>query len=230
MSNYTVADVMTCGAVSAAPDTPYRDLVDMLEMRAVNAVPVIDTFDRVLGVVSASDLLHKIEFGGGADPPRVFEGRQHRRDRRKSTGRIASELMTAPAVTVSSRTSVTVAARLMETTGVRRLPVIDDLGRVVGMVTNRDLLKVFLRPDDNLQRQIVIDVLPTVYGGEAAVIDVEVVDGVVTLAGEVDLRSAAEMLTERVEAINGVVSVDNRIQWQVDDMQSTATASRFGGF
>jgi CBS-domain-containing membrane protein len=86
MSGYTVADVMTQGAVSALADTPYRDLVDMLEMRAINAVPVVDSFERVLGIVSASDLLHKIEFAGGVDPPRVFESRQHRADRRKAAG------------------------------------------------------------------------------------------------------------------------------------------------
>lgn len=230
MNRFTVSDVMTHGAVSATPETPYHDLVDMLETRAVNAVPVIDSFDRVLGVVSATDLLHKIEFAGGVDPPRVFEGRQHRRDRRKSTGMSASELMTAPAVTVSARTSVTSAARLMETAGVRRLPVIDDLGRLVGIVTNRDLLKVFLRPDDNIQRQILTDVLATVYGGDATVIGVEAIDGAVTLTGEIELRSAAEVLTERVEAIDGVVSVDNQIRWSVDNKQSTATASPFGGF
>ena len=140
MSGYTVADVMTHGAVSATADTPYRDLVDMLEMRAINAVPVVDSFDRVLGVVSASDLLHKIEFAGGVDPPRVFESRQHRRDRRKAAGMLAQQLMSSPAVTVSNRTSVAEAARLMESAGVRRLPVIDDLGRLIGMVSIRDLL------------------------------------------------------------------------------------------
>jgi CBS-domain-containing membrane protein len=227
MSSYTVANVMTHGAVSAARGTPYHDLVDMLETRAVNAVPVIDSFDRVVGVVSASDLLHKIEFAGGADPPRVFEGRRHRADRRKSTGMTAADLMNAPAVTVSSRTSVTVAARLMETANVRRLPVIDDLGRLVGMVTNRDLLKVFLRPDINLRRHVLTDILPTVSGDAATVIGVEVIDGVVTLTGEVDLRSSAEALAGRVGAIDGVVSVDNQIRWQVDDNQPTGVTSPF---
>jgi len=219
MSGYTVADVMTHGAVSAAADTPYRDLVDMLEMRAINAVPVVDSFDRVLGIVSASDLLHKIEFAGGVDPPRVFESRQHRKDRRKAGGMLAEHLMSSPAVTVSNRTSVAEAARLMESAGVRRLPVIDDLGRLIGMVTNRDLLKVFLRPDDHMKRQI-LGVLSTVSGGVASVVSVEVVDGAVLLTGEIERRSVAEAFAERVTAIDGVLSVENRIEWSVDDVHA----------
>jgi CBS domain-containing protein len=223
MSGLTVADVMTYGAVSAVADTPYRDLVDLLEMRSVNAVPIVDSFDRVLGVVSASDLLHRIEFAGGVDPPRIFESRRHRRDRRKASGAAAEQLMTSPAITVSKRTSVADAARLMEVTGVRRLPVIDDLGRLIGMVTNRDLLKVFLRPDDHIKRQVVVDILSDMDGGRAGVVSVEVHDGAVLLAGDLERRTAVEELTSRVEAVEGVVSVENQIEWEIDDVQPVIT-------
>jgi CBS domain-containing protein len=225
MNGLMVADVMTHGAVSATADTPYRDLVDMLEMRSVNAVPIVDSFERVIGLVSASDLLHKIEFAGGVDPPRIFEGRQHRRDRRKAAGSVAEELMSSPAVTVSKRTSVAEAARVMEEAGVRRLPVVDDLGRLIGMVTNRDLLKVFLRPDDHIKRQIVVDILSDVDGGAASVVSVESHEGAVLLTGELERRTTVEALTSRVESVDGVVSVDNQIEWRVDDDQPAITGS-----
>jgi len=102
---------------------------------------------------------------------------------------------------------------------VRRLPVIDDLGRLIGMVTNRDLLKVFLRPDDHMKRQI-LGVLSTVSGGVASVVSVEVVDGAVLLTGEIERRSVAEAFAERVTAIDGVLSVENRIEWSVDDVHA----------
>lgn len=216
MNAMTVTDVMTHEAVSATADTPYRDLVDLIETRAVNAVPVVDRFNRVVGIVSASDLLHKIEFAGGADPPRIFESSRHRRDRRRSTGTVAEELMTAPAVTVMKTTPVADAARLMEETGVRRLPVIDIAGRLIGMVTNRDLLKVFLRPDDAINRHVV-DLFSTADGGSSSVLSVDVKEGVVMLSGEVDRRTVAEGITARVEAIDGVISVVNQVSWLVDD-------------
>jgi CBS domain-containing protein len=124
--------------------------------------------------------------------------------------------MTAPAVTVLKSTPVDEAARLMETAGVRRLPVIDLLGRLVGMVTNRDLLKVFLRPDDAIKRQVVA-LFSTVDGGQSSVLVVDVNDGHVVMAGEVDQRSVAESLTARIEAVDGVVSVTNDVSWLVDD-------------
>ncbi|WP_239160623.1 CBS domain-containing protein [Virgisporangium ochraceum] len=212
MNGMTVADVMTYGAVSVTADEPYRELVDLIEMRSVNAVPVVDRFSRVVGVVSATDLLHKIEFAGGADPPRIFENRRHRQNRRKAAGMVAGELMTTPAVTVFQATTVAEAARIMETAGVRRLPVVDDLGRLIGMVTNRDLLKVFLRPD----AAVAVAVRSIVDTGVA----VEVFHGTVLVTGEVERRSVAEGLTARVAAVDGVVSVENRVVWTVDDIAS----------
>jgi CBS domain-containing protein len=212
MNGMTVADVMTYGAVTASADTPYRDLVDLIETRSVNAVPVIDRFSLVLGVVSASDLLHKIEFAGGGDPPRIFESRRHRRNRRRAAGTVAADLMTAPAVTVFQGTPVADAARLMETAGVRRLPVVDDLGRLTGMVTNRDLLKVFLRPEAAIKEQVV-DALSTVDGAVTAEVD----HGAVLVRGLVDRRSVADSITARIEAVDGVVSVENRVGWTLDD-------------
>jgi CBS domain-containing protein len=104
----------------------------------------------------------------------------------------------------------------METAGVRRLPVVDDLGRLVGMVSNRDLLKVFLRPDHIIKRQT-IDMLSAVDGGSASVLAAEVFHGTVRVRGLVDRRSLANSLTARVEAVDGVVSVENRVEWTFDD-------------
>ena len=148
------------------------------------------------------------------------------RDRRKSTGLVAEELMTSPAVTVMRTTPVADAARLMETAGVRRLPVIDIAGRLVGIVTNRDLLKVFLRPDDTMKLHIV-DLFSTVDGGRSSVLAVEVRDGDVVVTGEVDRRSVAESLTARIAAVDGVVSVVNRVSWLVDDAVNAMPVAGF---
>jgi CBS domain-containing protein len=134
--------------------------------------------------------------------------------------------MTTPAVTVLMTTPVIEAARLMETAGVRRLPVVDLLGRVVGMVTNRDLLKVFLRPDDAIKRHVV-DLFSTVDGGRSSVLVVDVTDGHVVVAGEVDRRSVAESLTARIEVVDGVVSVANHVSWLLDDTVNAMPVSGF---
>ena len=157
MGRWNVADVMTIGAISVQEDTPFKEIVDLLEAHEINAVPVVDGFDRVVGVVSSADLVPKIEFAGDDDHLRLFENRHTRQARGKAHATAAGELMNAPAVTVMSTTSVVAAARIMETDELKRLPVVDDMGRLIGMVTRRDLLKVFLRTDEEIRREIVAE-------------------------------------------------------------------------
>ena len=111
MKTWRVSDVMTTRVVSVRADTPYRQIVDTLTTHNISAVPVVDSFDRVLGVVSETDLLHKIEFSHDGGERRVFEGRRRRAARTKAAGDVAEELMSAPAVTAMADTPIAVAAR-----------------------------------------------------------------------------------------------------------------------
>jgi CBS domain-containing protein len=154
MGRWNVADVMTVGAISVNEDTPFKEIVDVLEVHSINAVPVVDGFSRVLGLVSSADLVPKIEFAGVSEHVHPFEGRRHRAAREKATATAAAELMTAPAVTVMPQTLLVEAAKLMESAQLKRLPVVDDLGRLVGMVTRGDLLKVFLRDDADIPMEL----------------------------------------------------------------------------
>ncbi len=217
MGRWNVADVMTIGAISVQEDTPFKEIVDLLEAHEINAVPVVDAFDRVVGVVSSADLVPKIEFAGDDDHLRLFENRHTRQARGKAHATAAGELMNAPAVTVMSTTSVVAAARIMESDGLKRLPVVDDMGRLIGMVTRRDLLKVFLRTDEEIRREIVAEIAGGFVGIEGSQLRVEVDDGVVTLLGEVDRGSLVPALVRQIERIDGVVDVVSHLSFEVDD-------------
>ncbi|WP_426511978.1 CBS domain-containing protein [Dactylosporangium sp. McL0621] len=184
MSRWNVADVMTFGAVSVTPDTPFKAIVDLLEAHGVNAVPVVDAADHVVGVVSSADLLPRIEHAGSG----------------KARAAVAGELMSAPAITVAGTAPLPTAARIMESAGLRRLPVVDGTGRLVGLVTRRDLLKVFLRSDEEIRREVAG--LCSRSG-----VEVEVADGVVTLLGAVRREAAIPSFVRRVERVDGVVDV-----------------------
>jgi CBS domain-containing protein len=189
MSRWNVADVMTFGAVSVTEDTPFKEIVDLLEAHGVNAVPVLDAAVRVVGIVSSADLLPKIEFAGEAHRHPV-----------KADATAAGELMSAPAVTVTGTATLPRAARIMEAAGLKRLPVVDGAGRLLGMVTRRDLLKVFLRSDEEIRREVAGLCRRTG-------VRVEVADGVVTLLGEVGREAAIPPFVRRVERVDGVVDV-----------------------
>ncbi|HEU4424419.1 MAG TPA: CBS domain-containing protein [Pilimelia sp.] len=222
MSRWKVRDVMTADVVSVPADALFREIVEVLTRRGVSAVPVVDRGRRVLGVVSEADLLPKVEFADGVDEPHLFEGRRHRVARGKATGVVAGELMSAPVITVSADVSVVEAAKLLESTGVRRLPVVDRTGRLVGIVSRRDILRVFLRPDAKIRAEILDEVLGRLLWMEPNQVRVAVASGVVTLTGELECRSLVQLTLRQVERVDGVVGVIDRLSYRIDDTAEPA--------
>ncbi len=227
MSRWTVADVMTVGAISVDEDAPFKQIIDVLELHGFNAVPVVDRSDRVIGLVSSADLIPKIEFAGLEDQHHLFDNHRHRAAREKSTGTTAAELMTAPAVTVLPRTSLVEAAKIMGTAGLKRMPVVDDLGRLAGMLTRSDLLKVFLRHDGDIHREIEQQILTDIVGVDPSQVRVEVDDGVVTLLGRLDRRSLIRPVARHVERVDGVVDVINDLAYDQDDTDNEPSTSPY---
>jgi CBS-domain-containing membrane protein len=216
MKAWTVDDVMTRAVVSVDETASYRNIVDLLVEKRFSAVPVVDAGGKVIGVVSEADLLRKIEYAGDEDP-RIFDGPRRRGDRRKAYARTASELMTTPPVVTASGTSIGTAARHMDSEGVKRLPVVDMNGRLVGIVTRTDLLKAHLRPDTEILSDIRTDVLSPYLLDDAETVDVSVVDGAVTLSGRVDRWSAAELAVKLARRVPGVVDVFSTVEYGFDD-------------
>lgn len=121
-----VADLMTTLVVTASEDTPFHEVVRLLEAHRISALPVLDAEGRVVGVVSEADLLPRAD-----RPPRL----------------LARELMTSPAITTTVDQPIQAAARLMVDCGVKRLPVVDGRGRPLGVLSRGDVVRVLLRDD-----------------------------------------------------------------------------------
>ncbi|MEU4425157.1 CBS domain-containing protein [Actinoplanes sp. NPDC024001] len=215
MRTWHVSDVMTADVIAVGPDATYRELVDLLAARSINAVPVVDDDRRVLGVVSESDLLRKIEYVG-ADEPHWFE-RRRRAQLRKAAGRTATGLMTAPAVVALTSTSVRSAARRMDAAGVKQLSVEDGLGRLVGIVTRGDLLKEHLRTDQQIAADVRAAVHAIVLAENVSAVSTRVERGVVTLAGRVERWSTATLAVRSARLVPGVVEVRDRLTFDYDD-------------
>jgi CBS-domain-containing membrane protein len=217
MKLWRVDDVMTRDVVSVREDTPYRDVVELLLERRISAVPVLDESDRVAGLVSEADLLWKV---AAVDAPRPgpVEVRRHRSDRAKAKGHTAGDVMTAPAVTVTPALSVSAAARKLYEAHVKRLPVVTDDGRLIGIVTRSDLLRVHLRSDANIRHDVFEEVFRGVLTDEAGELRVETNSGIVKLSGRTHLRSTAAKAIGVAEHIRGVVDVIDEISFDVDDL------------
>jgi CBS domain-containing protein len=214
----TVRDVMTRTVVVVRDSTPFKELVRRMQEHHVSAVPVVDAEGHALGVVSEADLILKEDPLLDGDH-RLFERRRSRLERAKHGACTAGELMTAPAVTIAPDATLGEAARELTERRVKRLPVVDGAGRVVGIVSRSDLLKVFLRSDADIQSAVREDVIRRTLWIDPITIRVVVRDGVVTLEGQVERRSLIPVLVGLVHAIDGVVAVDDRLSFEVDDLR-----------
>ncbi|WP_405577184.1 CBS domain-containing protein [Streptomyces sp. NBC_01092] len=205
-SPHIVCDVMTRDVAAVGRDAAFKDIVLTMQDRNVSALPVVDGGGRVLGVVSEADLLPKEEFRD-SDPDRYTQLRRLS-DLEKAGSVTAGELMTSPALTVTSDTTLAQAARTMARAKVKRLPVVNASGRLEGIVSRADLLKVFLRGDEEIAEEVRREVVDYLFTAPASTVRVEVRDGVVRLGGQVKDTSLVPVAARLVRAVEGVVDVE----------------------
>lgn len=202
-----VEDVMTAPAICVPGGTPFKTVAQTLRDHRIGAVPVIDDDSRVVGVVSATDLFEHVvaQAGhrhGGHAAPGTLSGRRHRRE-----SITAADLMSHPPVCVPARASLLDAARQAAVARVRRMPVVDEAGVLVGVLTRSDLLRVFLRGDAEIEDYIANTVVVEQFCLDPAGLQVSVRDGVVSLTGQVDRPAVIDSLVDTVLATVGVVGV-----------------------
>ncbi|MFB8170593.1 CBS domain-containing protein [Kitasatospora purpeofusca] len=199
---------MTSPVVRVMPETGFREIVALLAEYDITGVPVVDDEGRPLGIVSEADLLLTLaaqeDQGSLIPPPGAV--------RPGPDGSVtAADLMSGPVVCITPSTSVVAAARLMGRHGVKRLPVLDEDGRVFAMVSRGDLLRVFLREDRVIRREIVEEVLGRVEGVSPALVGVEVDQGRVVLSGTVPEPHLVPIVLNLCRSVDGVVSVTDRL-------------------
>ncbi|MEU1283972.1 CBS domain-containing protein [Kitasatospora sp. NPDC005856] len=199
---------MTSPVVLVSPETGFREIVALLSDYDITGVPVVDAETRPLGVVSEADLLRTL--AAQEDPASLLPAPES--VQAGPDGEVtAADLMTAQPVCTTPDTSVVAAARLMSRHGLKRLPVLDEDGRVIGMVSRGDLLRVFLREDVVIRREIVEEVLGRIDGVSPAQIGVEVNQGRVVLSGTVPEPHLVPIVLNLCRSVDGVVSVTDRL-------------------
>jgi len=191
---HIIGEVMTSDVVLAQRTTPRQELAGLLDRHRISGLPVVDHDDKVLGVVSSTDLA-----------------------RAEAGALTAGELMSTPAITVHPEQSVSGAARVMERHGIERLPVVDEEDRLIGIATRRDLLRVFARTDGTIRREVIDKVMVGTLGLPPDALSVSVRDGMVTLIGQMTRSSDIPPAVRSAWQIEGVVGVVNGLTYRVDD-------------
>ncbi|MEU3906284.1 CBS domain-containing protein [Streptomyces goshikiensis] len=217
MKHREVRELMTREVVTVLGNAPFKEIARTLTEHKVSAVPVVDSAGRPLGVISERDLLPKS--AGQSDYYRSLPEREVWQEA-KAAGTRAEELMSSPPVCARPDWTVAEAARLMEAQGVKRLLVVDDAEVLIGIVSRRDLLRIFLRDDEDIRHEIMGDVLELGLRQNPSAVTAAVTDGRVELRGTVDFRSLIPLIERLCRTVDGVVSVTQHLGYAVDDTTS----------
>ena len=211
-----VRDVMTTSVITVDRITPYQEIDRLLTQHRISGMPVLMMGRQVAGVVSEADLLAAEDEKARHARMAATTGRRWRLRKRPQAGLTAGILMTSPAITIGPDATIPAAARLMNTHHLRRLPVTDEHGKLVGIVSRRDLLSVFLRPDDDIAHDAQ-QILHETACDDPATVTVTVQRGVVTLSGVVEPAAdqhhhLIHLAIGMIWDIDGVVDVVNKLR------------------
>jgi CBS domain-containing protein len=224
---FSVSDVMTRKLITASPETTFQEAVRLLEDNRISGLPVIDGDGKLVGIVSEADLLNKAE---KREPDAyVLESRRHRLDRSRASALDVAAAMSRDIVSVHPDSPIALAAREMHARGFKRLPVVDSEGRLVGIVSRGDVLKVFLRSDAELAaevRGILNEAERTFRSSRLAV---RVTGGVVDLDGRLRSKNQVDATVRAVAAVDGVIGVYSRIGYDSDDARFIDLTVERGG-
>lgn len=224
-----IKDVMTHPVRSVRPDTPFKDVVDCLVTSGVSGVPVVDDRGRVVGIITEADVVSKEAYGGRR--PRalalladLLSGREHHWVT-KAAGRDARDIMTRNVAVCAPEDDVRAVARRLLQLGVKRMPVVD-AGVLVGIVTRRDILRTFARPDVEIAEDVarILESHPP----EDHHVECSVADGVVTLTGDIRYPSDESVVVSLVRAVDGVIDVVGRLQPREPEPPTTTSAWTYG--
>lgn len=232
-----VRDVMTRRVVTARPDATFKETAFLLHGNHVSGLPVVDQSGRVLGVVSEADLILKEEHGAGRKHAGSLwwggvgtsTGSPWWIRRRKAEAVAVRDLMTSPAVTIGPDASCARAARVMRENGVKRLPVVNDHGRLVGIVSRADLVQTFLRPDRRIREEIEAALSFGVHPSRGVRLSVTVTGGVVTIRGAVFRKSEIGAIRRLAAEVDGVVDVVLSVDFELDDVRPDEDSVTVGG-
>ena len=212
-----VRDIMTTDPVKVTGDTRLKEAARLMVRHRVSGLPVVDEGGKLIGILSEGDFIRR---EAGRDRPHgvsLLDAVFGEGELEPVGAETVSEVMTRSVVTITPEATVGEAARVMGRRNVKRLPVVDLEGELIGIVSRADVVGAFTKPDDVIEDEVREDLIRRLLFLDPELVEVSVSDGVVTLAGELENRTEAHLLEELSRRIAGVVRVESHLRYKVDD-------------
>ena len=208
-----VLDVMTIDVITTTPSAYLKEAARTMVGAGVSGLPVVDESGTLVGIITEADFLER---EADRSQRRLLSAMIEERGPIVDAETVG-EVMTRDPVVIFPEASVTEAARVMAHHHVKRLPVVDANGALVGIISRADVVAVFTRPDDVIEDEIREDIVKRVLLLEADSLDVDVTNGVVTISGNAPTATDARLLEALVRRIDGVVRLESRVAYDVND-------------
>lgn len=219
-----VSDLMTTEVTTVSPETSLKEAARLMSGLGVSGLPVVEADGRVVGMLTEADFVERASASHRAGLLESLFDRDSRRLRADSVG----EAMTRNVISVGPDASHRSAARVMDRKAIKRLPVIDADGHLLGIVSRSDVLSVFARPDESIERDVRQRLIGQVLMLNPEDVAVTVDDGRVNLAGTVPTRTEARLLEDLVAGVDGVMEVTCTVGYLMDDTRRSEETRPFG--
>ncbi len=197
-----VVDLMTTDVITVSRETGIRDAARLMFRNRVSGLPVTSPDGSLVGIITEADFL-RLEV--------------ERQEGSTDLGETVGDVMSDGVVTTGPDTEVYDAAKMMTFQDIKRLPVVDEDSRLLGIISRADIVSVFTRPDDVIEDEIREDLIRRVLFIDPDELDVTVTNGVVTFVGEIGTRNEARLLAELATRLDGVLHVESNLVWRLDD-------------
>lgn len=209
-------ELMTVDVITVGPDASLKEAARRMIQAGVSGLPVTNDDGTLVGVISEADFV-KIEADRRgtkrARPLRWFTSNARMPESRRSVG----DAMTKDVITLGPGYDHVEAARVMTDAGIKRIPITGSNNEVLGLVSRSDILRAFTRSDREIIDEIVDDVMRKVLWIEPGRVEVVCEDGEVLLTGHLETRSHAKLLVKLTRHLDGVVSVQDQLTWEIDN-------------
>ncbi len=208
-----VLDIMSIDVLTVSPEESLKAAARLMVERGVSGLPVVNAEGKLVGIITEADFLER---EADRSHRRLLDALMHKPDTVSEAETVGQVMSTHPVV-IYPEASVTEAARVMSHHHVKRLPVVNDEGRLQGIISRGDVVTVFTRPDDVIEDEVREDIIDRVLLLDGDSIDVTVDEGMVKLSGRLPTRTDKRLLEEMVRRVDGVVSMESDVTFEIDD-------------
>lgn len=208
--------LMTTDVIAVGPKSSLKEAARRMIEAGVSGLVVTDGTGRLVGVITEADFVKAESQRRAGKRARLLRWLSPDAEL-PETERQVEDVMTGDVVTLGPKADHAEAARLMRTANVKRIPIVDNEGNLVGIVSRSDILRAFARPDLDIVSEIEDHVMLKVLWIDSKRVMISVIDGNVVLRGELETKSDAILLEDLTRRLDGVVSVRSELTWEIDN-------------